>query len=165
MAHVTRTTPQVADDRGAGGPSLEASLIATVAPLMRHLVAHARRRRAWRDMTYQQYNVLRLIDTIGPQPQAEVARRLVVTAPVVTRLAAALAEAGLVERQDDPKDRRAVILALTADRTPSSARHAPGPARGRPTSCSSRSPRTGARRSPRRSRSSRSCSRSHSARR
>jgi DNA-binding MarR family transcriptional regulator len=64
-------------------------------------------------MTYQQYNVMRLIDTTGPQPQAEVARHLVVTAPVVTRRAAALAEAGLVERQDDPKDRRAVILALT----------------------------------------------------
>jgi len=83
---------------------------------MRHLVAHARRRRAWTDMTYQQYNVLRLIDTTGPQPQAEVARHLVVTAPVVTRLASALAEAGLVERQADPKDRRAVILALTETR-------------------------------------------------
>jgi DNA-binding MarR family transcriptional regulator len=80
---------------------------------MRHLVAHARRRRAWTDMTYQQYNVLRLIDTTGPQPQAEVARHLVVTAPVVTRLASALAEAGLVERQADPNDRRAVILVLT----------------------------------------------------
>jgi DNA-binding MarR family transcriptional regulator len=80
---------------------------------MRHLIAHARRRRAWTDMTYQQYNVLRLIDTTGPQPQAEVARHLVVTAPVVTRLASALADAGLVERQADPKDRRAVILALT----------------------------------------------------
>jgi DNA-binding MarR family transcriptional regulator len=80
---------------------------------MRHLVAHARRRRAWTEMTYQQYNVLRLIDTTGPQPQAEVARHLMVTAPVVTRLASALADAGLVERQTDPKDRRAVILALT----------------------------------------------------
>ena len=99
---------------GRGPQDLEASLIATVAPLMRHLVAHARRRRAWEDMTYQQYNVLRMIDTNGPQSQAEVARYLVVTAPVVTRLAAALAEAGLVERQADPKDRRAVILALTA---------------------------------------------------
>ena len=49
--------------------SLEASLIATVAPLMRHLVAHARRRRTWSELTYQQYNVLRMIDTIGPQPR------------------------------------------------------------------------------------------------
>ena len=94
-------------------PSLEASLIATVAPLMRHLVAHARRRRAWSELTYQQYNVLRMIDTLGPQPQAEVARRLMVTAPVVTRLASTLADAGLVERRTDPKDKRAVLLALT----------------------------------------------------
>jgi DNA-binding MarR family transcriptional regulator len=93
--------------------SLEASLIATVAPLMRHLVAHARRRRAWSELTYQQYNVLRMIDTMGPQGQAEVARRLVVTAPVVTRLASGLADAGLVVRQTDAKDKRAVILALT----------------------------------------------------
>jgi DNA-binding MarR family transcriptional regulator len=80
---------------------------------MRHLVAHARRRKTWGDLTYQQYNVLRMIDTMGPQPQAEVARRLMVTAPVVTRLAGTLAEAGLVERRTDPKDKRAVLLALT----------------------------------------------------
>ena len=94
-------------------PSLEASLIATVAPVMRHLVAHARRRRTWSELTYQQYNVLRMIDTMGPQPQAEVARRLLVTAPVVTRLASTLADAGLVERKTDATDRRAVLLALT----------------------------------------------------
>ena len=81
---------------------------------MRHLVAHARRRRTWSELTYQQYNVLRMIDTMGPQAQAEVARRLMVTAPVVTRLAGTLADASLVERKTDPKDRRAVILALTA---------------------------------------------------
>ena len=80
---------------------------------MRHLVAYARRRRAWSELTYQQYNVLRMVDTMGPQPQAEVARRLLVTAPVVTRLAATLADAGLVERRPDPKDRRAVLLAPT----------------------------------------------------
>jgi DNA-binding MarR family transcriptional regulator len=95
-------------------PSLEASLIATVAPVMRHLVAHARRRRAWSELTYQQYNVLRMIDTMGPQGQAEVARRLMVTAPVVTRLASALVDGGLVERRPDASDRRAVLLALTA---------------------------------------------------
>ncbi|HEX7171451.1 MAG TPA: MarR family transcriptional regulator [Candidatus Limnocylindria bacterium] len=94
-------------------PSLEASLVATVAPVMRHLVAHARRRRTWSELTYQQYNVLRMIDTMGPQPQAEVARRLMVTAPVVTRLASALVDAGLVERHADARDRRAVLLELT----------------------------------------------------
>ena len=94
-------------------PSLEASLIGTVGPMMRHLVAHARRRQTWGELTYQQYNVLRMIDTFGPQPQAEVARRLMVTAPVVTRLAGALADAGLVERRTDPNDKRAVLLAPT----------------------------------------------------
>ena len=106
----TRTGSKTASGEA---PSLEASLIATVAPVMRHLVAHARRRRAWSELTYQQYNVLRMIDTMGPQAQAEVARRLLVTAPVVTRLASTLADAGLVERKTDPKDRRAVLLALT----------------------------------------------------
>jgi DNA-binding MarR family transcriptional regulator len=37
-----------------------------------------------------------------------------VTAPVVTRLASTLADAGLVERKPDARDRRAVLLALTA---------------------------------------------------
>jgi len=95
-------------------PSLEASLIGTVAPVMRHLVAHARRRKTWGELTYQQYNVLRLIDANGPQPQAELARRLMVSAPVVTRLAAGLADANLVERGTDANDRRAVLLRLTA---------------------------------------------------
>lgn len=81
---------------------------------MRHLVAHARRRKTWGDLTYQQYNVLRMIDTLGPQTQADVARRLMVTAPVVTRLAGSLADAGLVERRTVPSDKRAVLLAPTS---------------------------------------------------
>jgi DNA-binding MarR family transcriptional regulator len=111
----SRAPSQRSASKNASGEvqTLEASLIATVAPVMRHLVAHARRRRAWSELTYQQYNVLRMIDTMGPQAQAEVARRLLVTAPVVTRLASTLADAGLVERKTDPKDRRAVLLALT----------------------------------------------------
>ena len=107
-----KTASASAKGGASEAPSLEASLIATVAPVMRHLVAHARRR-TWSELTYQQYNVLRMIDTMGPQPQAEVARRLMVTAPVVTRLAGALADAALVERRTDPKDRRTVLLALT----------------------------------------------------
>lgn len=93
--------------------SLEVSLIATVAPVLRHLLSHARRRAVWSELTYQQYNVLRIIDTTGPQPHAEIARHLLVSAPVVSRLAAALVRSGLVERQADPADRRAVRLSLT----------------------------------------------------
>jgi DNA-binding MarR family transcriptional regulator len=92
---------------------LEARLIATVPQVMRHLVAHARRRRAWKKLTYQQYNVLRIIHGEGPQANAEIARRLLVTAPVVTRLASGLVEAGFVERHKDPADKRTVLLTLT----------------------------------------------------
>ncbi len=112
-APATGRTPPEPAGSAREAASLEASLIATVAPVMRHLIAHARRRRTWSELTYQQYNVLRMIDTMGPQGQADVARRLMVTAPVVTRLAANLVDAGLVERRPDPTDRRAVVLALT----------------------------------------------------
>jgi DNA-binding MarR family transcriptional regulator len=92
---------------------LEASLVATIPPVMRHLLAHARKRPAWAELTYSQYNVLRIIDRDGPTAQAEIARGLMVSAPVVTRIASALADAGLVERRNDPRDRRTVRLALT----------------------------------------------------
>jgi DNA-binding MarR family transcriptional regulator len=92
---------------------LETRLIATVPQVMRHLVAHARRRRAWKRLTYQQYNVLRIIHGEGPLANAEIARRLMVTAPVVTRLASGLVAAGFVERHRDQADKRTVRLALT----------------------------------------------------
>jgi DNA-binding MarR family transcriptional regulator len=92
---------------------LEARLVATIPPVMRHLLAHARRRPSWADMTYQQYNVLRIIDRDGPTAQGEIARRLMVSAPVVTRQATALTEVGLVERQPDTADRRSIRLVLT----------------------------------------------------
>jgi DNA-binding MarR family transcriptional regulator len=93
--------------------SLEASLVATIPPVMRHLLAHARRRPSWAEMTYQQYNVLRIIDREGAMAQGEIARRLMVSAPVITRQAAALTDDGLVERRPDPADRRSIHLALT----------------------------------------------------
>lgn len=108
---VTAKTPGVAIGAAEG---LEARLVATIPPLMRHLLAHARRRATWAEMTYQQYNVLRIIDTDGPTVQGEIARRLAVSAPVLTRVAAALVEAGYVERIIDPDDRRSVRLSPTA---------------------------------------------------
>jgi DNA-binding MarR family transcriptional regulator len=93
---------------------LEARLIATIPVVFRHLLSHARRRPAWRELTYQQYNVMRIIQDEGPLPPGEIARQLLVSAPVVTRLASALVEVGLVERGADPADRRTVRLALTA---------------------------------------------------
>ncbi len=80
---------------------------------MRHLLDHAQRRSSWKGVTYQQYNVLRIIHSEGPVAPAEIARRLMVTAPVITRLTSGLVEAGLVERGSDPNDRRSVRLTLS----------------------------------------------------
>ena len=113
-------SPQSAARSAAPGPDAPAddplanALVATVPDVMRHLLAHARRRPSWIDMTYQQYNVLHMVleDELS---QGDIARRLMVTAPVVTRLASALVEAGLVERREDPADRRSVRLKITAE--------------------------------------------------
>ncbi|HJP70822.1 MAG TPA: MarR family transcriptional regulator, partial [Candidatus Limnocylindria bacterium] len=43
----------------------------------------------------------------------DIARRLLVSAPVVTRLASTLVDTEFLERRSDPKDRRSVLLALT----------------------------------------------------
>jgi DNA-binding MarR family transcriptional regulator len=112
---VTAAAPgaQRAETARGAVDELDKRLIATIPQVFRHLLAHARRRPAWRELTYQQYNVLRIIDLEGPVPQAEIARRLLVSAPVVTRLASGLVEAGLTERGRDPEDRRTVRLTLT----------------------------------------------------
>src|SRR5918994_3553685 len=91
---VTARVPRAQRPRVGAVEGLEDRLIATIPWVMRHLLAHARRRRAWKTLTYQQYNVLRIILGEGPMPQAEIARQLLVTAPVVTRLAGSLVEAG-----------------------------------------------------------------------
>jgi DNA-binding MarR family transcriptional regulator len=108
------TRPTAPGEPSGALDGLEAWLLATIPPVMRHLLAHARRRPAWAELTYQQYNVLRIIDGEGATAQGEIARRLMVSAPVITRQAAALVDAGLVERQSDPADRRSVKLALTS---------------------------------------------------
>ena len=112
MSPRTLSSSAPAEAPGAG-EALEAQLVATVPPVMRHLLAHARRRPSWREMTYQQYNVLRIIEREGPMAQGAIARRLLVSAPVITRQAAALAESSLVERRQDTADRRSIRLVLT----------------------------------------------------
>jgi DNA-binding MarR family transcriptional regulator len=99
-------SPEVADE------ALEVALASTVPLVLRHLLSHARRRPAWTDMTHQQYSLLREVGH-RPATQTEIARRLMVTPPVVTRQASTLVEAGLLERHEDPADRRTVVLALT----------------------------------------------------
>lgn len=95
------------------GDRLEESLVVTVPAVMRLLLTHARPKKAWRQLTYQQYNVLYLAaeESLG---QAAIARRLGVSAPVVNRLVTILADAGLLDRHRSTADRRVVRLGLTS---------------------------------------------------
>ena len=63
-----------------------------------------------------QFSVLcRLEET--PRTPGELAEIEKVSAPSMTRTVASLVERGLVERTDDPDDKRQVILSLTGDAT------------------------------------------------
>lgn len=67
-------------------------------------------------LTLPQYNVLRTLeDSSGPLPTMEIAERLVVDAPGITRLLGSLDEAGLIHREHWPGDRRQILCALTKE--------------------------------------------------
>ena len=68
------------------------------------------------DLSSQQYNTLRLLKAAlpGSMGTLELASRLVSRAPDITRLVNKLENRGLVERQRDPGDKRAVRVRLTA---------------------------------------------------
>jgi DNA-binding MarR family transcriptional regulator len=62
-----------------------------------------------------QHPLLHTIDRFAPLPVGELAERLGVTQPGVTRTLAQLAEAGLVEVVTSPEDARRRLVSLTAD--------------------------------------------------
>lgn len=67
------------------------------------------------DLSSQQYNTLRLLKAVlpGSMGTLELASRLVSRAPDITRLINKLETRGLVQRQRDPNDKRAVRVRLT----------------------------------------------------
>jgi DNA-binding MarR family transcriptional regulator len=63
-----------------------------------------------------QYNVLRILYFRGREeglPVTEIRERLINTLPDVTRIADRMVKAGLVERTNDPSDRRVVRVKIT----------------------------------------------------
>lgn len=63
-------------------------------------------------LTIQKYRVLAYLDQ-GPATPSELAYRLTVQAPTVTRLVAGLTERGYVSREVDRSDKRRSVLRLT----------------------------------------------------
>jgi len=67
------------------------------------------------DLTAQQYNVLRLLDSApaGAVPTLSLAARLVSKAPDITRMIDRLEKRGLIERERRDTDRRTVMVSIT----------------------------------------------------
>jgi DNA-binding MarR family transcriptional regulator len=66
-------------------------------------------------VTVPQLRVLMMINTYGAMNLAAAAAGLQVSAPNASRIVERLLIAGLVDRRDDPNDRRHVVLTLTVD--------------------------------------------------
>jgi DNA-binding MarR family transcriptional regulator len=67
------------------------------------------------DLTMAQMKVLFVLHQSGPAKVSHLAEALSVTAPSMTGTLERLVRQGLVERRDDPADRRLVISQLTAE--------------------------------------------------
>jgi DNA-binding MarR family transcriptional regulator len=67
-------------------------------------------------LTDPQYNVLRILRGVGGEglPSSEIAAQMVSRDPDITRLVDRLEKAGLVERVRIPRDRRVILVRLTA---------------------------------------------------
>jgi DNA-binding MarR family transcriptional regulator len=65
-------------------------------------------------MTPSRIAALSVLATHGPQRMGELAERMAISAPTVSRLVECLGERGLVERVPDPDDHRATQVRLSA---------------------------------------------------
>jgi DNA-binding MarR family transcriptional regulator len=68
-----------------------------------------------RDLTIQQFLILRLLDRHGPLPMGELARRVGVTPGSMTTACKRLERMGLVERRRGDGDGRVVVVTVTAE--------------------------------------------------
>ena len=73
----------------------------------------ARRDVARHSLSVSEFGVLELLFHKGPQPQSEIADRILLTTGSVTYVIDQLVKQGLVERRSCPGDRRVVFAALT----------------------------------------------------
>lgn len=97
-----------------GGPDDVTGDFATAFWLAKHAVAHAYTAAFARHGVYEgQQFVLRSLWREDGLPPGEVARRLGLATPTVTRAATRMEAAGLLRREPHPTDRRLVLLRLT----------------------------------------------------
>jgi|tagenome__1003787_1003787.scaffolds.fasta_scaffold20415950_2 DNA-binding MarR family transcriptional regulator len=78
-------------------------------------LAHSLLRAAKPELSRTSTSVLALLRDDGPQRITELAAHEAVAQPSMTSLVSRLERDGLVERRHDPGDRRAVLVAITAE--------------------------------------------------
>ncbi len=98
-----------ASDQGMTGAALAQSLFTT---------AHRLRQEAGRHLfneqvTYERLRLLTFLRDDGDLTMTEMSRRLGVTPRAVTTLATCLESAGMLTRQDNPRDGRSTVLHIT----------------------------------------------------
>lgn len=113
-------TPGAGVSSAAGspaGPGLDQQGLARVADLLRAAMRVVRGGQVaeWTDLdlTMAQVKVLFLLHHEGPLRTGHIAARLDVKLPTVTSTVDGLVRRGLVQREDDPHDRRIVLVRLT----------------------------------------------------
>jgi len=117
MSEPARPTPlqqQLRKRNPFSSPAQEAHL--NLARTHEFLAGHFSRFFKHHSLSATQYNILRILRGQGGEgvPCQEIGDQMVTLVPDVTRLVDRLAEAGLVERRRTPRDRRIVLVALTA---------------------------------------------------
>ena len=113
------TPPPPARSRRAADAGLSPSAISSLAGELRLACMRISRRVRFESthvVAPHQFSVLCRLEE-APRTPSELAEIEKVSGPSMTRTVAALVERGLVERTDDPADRRQVILSLTSDAT------------------------------------------------
>jgi|SRR5579859_3749167 len=91
-------------------------LLQVVPPLLRQLMARARQEMpgTFCDMGDTQFRIIKVLNH-GEFTMGDLADRMKVRAPTISRIVDALVARGFVDRQPDPTDRRKIWLRLTAE--------------------------------------------------
>jgi DNA-binding MarR family transcriptional regulator len=106
---MTGVTNQVPDAEGLTNVELAARLRMTLGRLNRRVRQHGPQ-----SLSSSQASTLASVETLGPVRLGDLAAHEGVTAPTQSRLVGSLEQQGLLRRMPDAEDRRATLLAITA---------------------------------------------------
>ena len=81
--------------------------------VMAHIFLPLRSHESFNELTEAQKKILFFLSIKGPQKMSDIARQISVTMSGATGIVDRLVRAGLVRRENDPSDRRGILIELT----------------------------------------------------